>query len=664
MTRSSLLAISLGALAACGGHSQDKAPPAPGSAPTTAPAAADPKASLAQLADLAQNGPTDHDYPQADAVVQLDRDDITLAAGGAVTEHHHSIVRLLDAQRGKEKFADVHIPFDAKRQTLTIDIARTITDDGKEHVASPDEIGDIVPPQLADATIYSDVRERVVSFPAVDKGSVVELDWTRSTVAGPDAASGGELLLAQWDPVVSRVVTINVPDGVTPKLAVAGTTLAPVESHANGVHTYTFSEDKLPDRHPENGSLEDSGVLPRLVYGFAPDWKAVVTPIADRFLGAAVPSPIPSSVKAEADRIVADAHATTDADKATALFAFVAHDIRSIDLPLGWAGYQPHAPDVVLANRYADERDKVGLLLALCAAEKIDGRPVFVRTGKVPVIDTVPTVAQFNRVIAKLAVGDKDSWVDPADENGQYGVAFAGQDNYVLEIERGGSELGKRPALDPSTSISHVAASFTLGASGDLTADYRYDLTGWYADRAAEALRPLKGEGRDRFFEQSASAVAASAKDTAHSVGDASSVTGPMKIAQKVSVPGYSAAQGNFRVFELPDMTLRFASDVPAGSLSERKTTMYVGTPRTQTADITVAVPSGWKVAYVPPALTGKTDGLAYDEACTASGQTITCHAQLVLDKLDLPITAYAGYHDAMTKLNAYERRIVLLTKA
>ena len=74
-------------------------------------------------------------------------------------------------------------------------------------------------------------------------------------------------------------------------------------------------------------------------------------------------------------------------------------------------------------------------------------------------------------------------------------------------------------------------------------------------------------------------------------------------------------------------------------------------------------MPSGWKVAYVPPALNGKTDGLSYDEACLAVGQKITCHAQIVLDKLDLAIDKYAGYHDAMTKLNAYERRIVLLTR-
>ncbi|HTJ46305.1 MAG TPA: DUF3857 domain-containing protein [Kofleriaceae bacterium] len=644
-------------LAACG---HKKEAPSTSSSPTPE-TKTDPPKQGADLVELAKNGPGEKDYPDADAVVADERDDITLKADGSVVEHHHSIVRLLDAQRGKEKFADVHVPFDSKRQTLVVNTAKTITDDGEEHAAGADEIGDIVPPQLADATIYSDVRERVVSFPAVDKGSVLELDWTRTTAAGPDAPQGGEVMLAEWDPILSRTVTLTVPEGVTPKWSIAGATITPSESSASGSHTYTFAQANLPDRHQESGSLEDAAVLPRLVYGFAPDWKAVVTPVADRFLGAAIPSPLPDSVKLQADQIVAGAK--TDLEKAQKLFAFVAHDVRSIDLPLGWAGYQPHAPDVVLANRYADERDKVGLLLALLSAEQIQGKPVFVRTGKVPVIDSVPTVAQFNRVIAELVVDGKETWVDPADENGQYAVAFAGQDNYVLPIERGGAELGKRPPLDPSTSISHVTASYTLGANGDLQADYQYDLTGWYADMAAETLRPLKGESRDRFFEQSASSVGASARDQGHTVGDATAVTGGVKIGHKVSVAGYSAAQGNFRVFELPDMTLRFADDVPSGSLSERKYSMYVGTPRTQTADIKVAVPAGWKVAYVPPAMTGSTDGLKYDEACEANGQTITCHAQLVLDKIDLPVDKYAGYHEAMAKLSAYERRIVLLTR-
>lgn len=661
------LAVAILMLAACKGGSETKqAAKASGDQ-----AAADPWAkkstsdikdpALARLVELAQNGPGKDKYPQADAVVALERDDITYKADGTIVTKHHSIVKLLDPQRGKEKFADLHIQYDSKRETLTIETARTVNADGKPQVASKDEIGDIVPAQLADATIYSDVRERVISFPAVDTGSVLELEYTRTTKATPDSPLGGEQMLGRWNPVLERVVTITAPSGVTPKLAVEGAKLEAKPSSSGGNNVWTYKLENLPDRHPEQGSLQDAAVLPRLVYGFQPSWAKVVQPVAERFLKKAVPAPLPEAIKAEADRIVAGA--TTPAEKATKLFAFVAHDIRSIDLPLGWAGYEPHGPDVVLQNRYADQRDKVGLLLALASSQGITGRPVLVRTGKVPVIASVPTIAQFDRILAKLDVDGKDVWLDPNDEHGQYGIAFAGQDNMVLPLDKGGSELGSRPPLDPSTSISTTKAAFVLSPNGDLQASYTYELTGHYADQAQGELRPLKGELLDRYFQQAASALSATALDKKHEVSDTHSVNGPLTVKQDVSVPGYSLAQANFRVFELPPVTLDVAEAEPSASLSARKTPLWLGTPRTERGEITVQVPAGWKVTYVPPKLEGKAEGVSYSSGCEANGQTVTCKGELKLDKLVVPVDKYAGFREALTKLQAYERRIVLLTR-
>jgi len=318
----------------------------------------------------------------------------------------------------------------------------------------------------------------------------------------------------------------------------------------------------------------------------------------------------------------------------------------------------------VLANRYGDDRDKVALLLALAAAVEIQGRPVLVRTGKVPVDANVPTLAQFDRLIAKLAVEGKDAWVDPSDEDGQFAVAFSGQDNLVLPIERNGAELGRRPLLDPATSISQTTAHYTLNAAGDLTATYRYALSGWFAHAASEQLRPVKGEVRDKFFEREAATLSASAVDKRHSVGDTTSVTGPIAVEQDVSVPRYSEAQGNFRVFELPPSTLDVADAMPSASLSKRKYPMWIGTPRIEKQDVAVDVPAGWKVASVPPAIEGASDGIKYTSACSATGQTITCHTEVTLDRIDLSPAQYAGFHDAIAKLRAYERRVVLLTRA
>jgi hypothetical protein len=619
----------------------------------------DPK--LAKLVELAQNGPGKDAYPQADAIVALERDDITYKSDGTIVTKHHSIVKLLDPQRGKDKYADLHIQYDSKRETLTIETARTVNSDGKPVAASKDEIGDIVPAQLADATIYSDVRERVVSFPGVDTGSVLELEYTRTTTASPDSPLGGQQMLAQWNPMLERVVTITAPAGVTPKLAVEGMKLEAKQSTAAGGHVWTFRLENLPDRHPEQGSLQDEAVLPRLVYGFQPSWAKVVQPVAARFLEKAVPSPLPEAVKAEADRIVAGA--TTPAEKATKLYAFVAHDIRSIDLPLGWAGYEPHAPEIVLQNRYADQRDKAGLLLALAASQGITGRPVLVRTGKVPVVASVPTIAQFDRIIAKLDIDGKDVWLDPSDEHGQYGIAFAGQDNMVLPLDKGGSELGSRPPLDPSTSISSTKAAFKLAANGDLDATYSYELTGFYANQAQGELRPLKGELLDRYFQAAAAGLSATALDKSHEIGDTQSVTGPLAIKQQVTVPGYSTAQANFRVFELPPVSLDVASREPSAPLATRKTPLWLGTPRIERGEISVQVPAGWKVTYVPPKLEGKADGVSYSSGCETNGQTVTCKGEIKLDKLVVPVEQYGAFREALTKLQAYERRIVLLTR-
>src|ERR1700690_2001393 len=144
-----ILVASLAATSACKSKSDDAKSGQPAAAvkepapvaKTDAPAANGDD--LAQMVELAKRSDLAA-FPQADAVIGLDRDDITLAADGTVTHHHKSIVKLLDAQRGKQKFADVHVPFDTKRQTLTIETARTVNADGKAHVAAPEEIGDIV----------------------------------------------------------------------------------------------------------------------------------------------------------------------------------------------------------------------------------------------------------------------------------------------------------------------------------------------------------------------------------------------------------------------------------------------------------------------------------------------------------------------------------------
>jgi transglutaminase-like putative cysteine protease len=638
-------------IAACGGANVS-APAAPVAAAPAAPAV-DPE--LADLVKLAKSGPTQEKHPQADAVVALDHVDVTLRKDGTVVEHHKGIIRILDAQRGKERYADPHIAYDSKRQTLTVQVARTVNRDGSVQVAGKDEIIDIVPPAVADATVYSGVLERVVSFPGVDKGSVVELEYTLTTQATNDSALGGELHLALANPILRREITLTAPEGTTPRFQVVGATLVPTESSADGTHTWTFVAENVPERQPEIGAPSAAAVLPRLVYSFLPDWGAALARVGDRY----VPQTVAPEVKAQADKLVAGLK--TDVDRASAIYRFVARDIRTVRLPLGWAGYAPNPAADVLAHRYGDDRDKAILFLALCAAEGLSAQAALVR-HQVPVLEGVPTLAQFDRLIARVTVGGKEVWVDPADDSGQFGAALAGQDNLTLALAPG-ARPAARPALDPAASVAQVAASYQLNDKGDLSAQYQFGVTGSFAGAATRTLRALKGENLAHFFQEATARVSAAATDAGHEVGDLTAVSGAIRITHKLRAPAYAPPQGRFQVFQLPPATLGFVEDLPPVGLPKRSDPLWVGTPRTLVADVAVTIPAGWKVAYVPPALAGSAPGITYASKCAAKQGTITCHEEIKLDRMQISPEQYAGFHDAFAKLDDYSQRVVLLNR-
>ena len=141
-------------------------------------------------------------------------------------------------------------------------------------------------------------------------------------------------------------------------------------------------------------------------------------------------------------------------------------------------------------------------------------------------------------------------------------------------------------------------------------------------------------------------------------------MTGALRIAHHVTSPGYAQAEGAVRVFELPALSLDAASISPPTGMSARTTPLLVGTPTTQTSDFTVEIPAGWKVSYVPPEQTGSADGVAFSDRCSATGQTVTCHRELTVSELEIASSQYGAFRDVFAKLHAYERRIVVLTKA
>jgi len=87
---------------------------------------------------------------------------------------------------------------------------------------------------------------------------------------------------------------------------------------------------------------------------------------------------------------------------------FVQDEIRYLGVETGENSHRPHKPEDVFKQRYGDCKDKVSLLCALLRANKIECDPVLVDTYyRSHVLDYLPTPSDFNHVVARFAVGDK-----------------------------------------------------------------------------------------------------------------------------------------------------------------------------------------------------------------------------------------------------------------
>src|SRR5581483_11582883 len=106
---------------------------------------------------------------------------------------------------------------------------------------------------------------------------------------------------------------------------------------------------------------------------------------------------------------------TTDLDKISALYDFVATNFRYISLSFGVGRYQPHSASDVLHNQYGDCKDKHTLLAALLEASGYHASSVLINSNrKLDVF--VPSPSQFDHVISLVPLAKEEVWMDTTTE--------------------------------------------------------------------------------------------------------------------------------------------------------------------------------------------------------------------------------------------------------
>jgi hypothetical protein len=371
--------------------------------------------------------PSQEDYPEADGVILLSSTDVELNIDSNyelfTVENAHLVKRLL---KNIEDQANHEIRlYDG--EVLTGIRARTITNDGTSIELTPQDFHTITGSGEG-GIFYSDVKKVRFTFPAVEKGCIIEYSYTKRnsypfvqdvwqiqhfvpTIRNQYRLTLPTLLIAShthgglgwnWN---YKSYNYSIPRPEDEKqMNVAGT-------RKDQKHSFIWKLNNIPafDREPGMPSSRNY----RAFVKFAPtDWKTW-DDISEFYHKRhfAPQCVITDKISALAREL--SSKGTTDEEKIGHAFRY-AQSLRYVAIDLGIGGIRPNQPQTVLDRQYGDCKDKSILLISLLRSMNIKAVPVLVRTKSEGQIDPTFTSWSFNHMIVKAETADKKVfWLDP-----------------------------------------------------------------------------------------------------------------------------------------------------------------------------------------------------------------------------------------------------------
>jgi len=354
--------------------------------------------------------PASRDYPGTDVLVLSEQLDYTVAGDGRVTLTVHRAEKVLTYQ-GMDVIGDPKVAYCKGDQLLQDYGLKTFTPEGQIVEATGNSFTEMTPYELERAPDFTSLRQMVMTKVGLDVGAVAESRYTLSDQRPWRSFLNIDLLLSDGFPTLERTVTITVPEGVSLRYALFNFSAEPEVRRQAGTVAYSWRLKNLPSIAMGQASHDERRLLPRLVATTCPDWKAAnarYAPPADEASRASS-----AVLEKKTDALLKES--ATPLQKAIALAAFVAESIPTVEWPLEAFDYRPRTAARVFESGYGHALDKAVLLCAMLRHAGIEAAPALcvLSPPGFPDPETVPCIAQFDRILVHAEVGGKTLWIDP-----------------------------------------------------------------------------------------------------------------------------------------------------------------------------------------------------------------------------------------------------------
>jgi Domain of Unknown Function with PDB structure (DUF3857) len=616
-----------------------------------------------EIITIIENAPPASQYPDAAAVTLKHEKIITVNPDYSSVSEEHLIIKIL-SDLGKRRYGDQKRRYNSDSDSIVVILARTFDKEMTIIDVEEKAINDITPASLSGASMYSNIMQKVISFPALEKGVTIELKLKKYSGApeeGEKVFVWGTDMFQKTDPILSKERRLIIPKGMDVKHIVQNEGVSYITDSTENSIIHAWKTTYASQIIPEPNMPPITRIAPRLVYTSADSWEEVGVWFGEKFYPHLKAN---KSLKKKVKEFRKESK--NDEEVIEKISIFVIQKVREINLTLGLAGYEPHDAADVFDNKYGDWLDKTVLLITMLKEAGIEAFPVFINNEDAVTAEDMPSLRQFSALYVYLPQeeGKEPLWINPFADYCPFGYFPYGQGSTCLLVKESGSELIK--AFNPSAEDNAVLtrADYRLNSNGDIVGEIAIQLSGYFDFSARLALRDMKEFEIKQYFQRTANNIGLGSESVKSFMSEPEDLTLDMVVSQTIKSPEIGIVEGDMMIFEMPDLPFDFLYS-PYPSLDFRFYDFMVQTDLVYNIEGDIILPEGYKVAYIPGEFQMSNDfadlSFKYDHG--KDGGIIHYIQTIKLKDNLVPVDDYDDFKEIFDQYSMRQNKIILLEK-
>ncbi len=605
----------------------------------------------AEIDDLIANAPGPEDYPEAPALILLDRQIVTIDKSNTATTERYLVVKIF-ADRGRDEFGEITQRYNRNGQVCEVLEARTHKVD--RSVVRPEKkaIADVSAPEVADDPAYTSAMLKVVSFPALEKNAVIEYRArVRQRKPGREDWFSGSVLFGGYTPALRREFRLVLPRNSKFRYAWNNTSepVAPVVETLGNTISYTWTMTNTPQVFREPGMPDLARLVPVLYYSSCEGWAQVAVKLKQEF---------EKGLESTGEiRRLADSLAAGKSRSAAIrdIFLYVTQRIRNVPLGYGRVGYDTRKASQILKWRYGDCRDKNCLLVSLLRQIGVYAFAAVLARGAPP-NDSVPSADVFDWLVTVVPTDSANfefsspktfQILDPFAEYYSYGN-LPESDAKVSALCLHGRCAGLAFTPSFTSSLCSTFAEIVLEPDGTIWGNVSTEASGYYDSRLREEWRNQTPTDRKRSLAQIASSIKPGAEVDTFWFADLHNLTAPAACGFRFRASRYAVTQKSEISLLVPTPALVEEPLFGITTSVRRENPVETRPPRTYQYRCHIKLPAGYRPDILPDSLFVSGNGVEVRAGWAKTDVGVAFFYTLRIDKADFSLGEYAGLKAAV----------------